>query len=218
MESRLPPAGRFIALRKKILSNQVRQCYLHGTEKEGSAGKVVARMLNTAVSAGKRARSETSISRGTYIRLKKSPHRPHRGEWMTSQDSFSGMIKDTTTVLAVFGEISGVQGRACLHKDVEHEIIVESFCSWPSPCMRGLGWSQSLSPPYRAQAVALDDQRVELGSMVKILCDPPPKVGKEDPVVMTSSFVRRVVSSFTYAVAPSSSLLPLYMSLFHPYL
>ncbi|CAM9290948.1 unnamed protein product [Hapterophycus canaliculatus] len=47
----------------QILS-QVRQCYLHGTEKDGSAGKVVARMLNTAVSAGKRARSETSISKG----------------------------------------------------------------------------------------------------------------------------------------------------------
>ena len=45
---------------------QVRQCYLHGTEKDGSAGKVVARMLNTAVSAGKRARSETSISKGEH--------------------------------------------------------------------------------------------------------------------------------------------------------
>lgn len=43
---------------------QVRQCYLKGTEEEGSAGKVVARLLNTAVSAGKRARSETSISKG----------------------------------------------------------------------------------------------------------------------------------------------------------
>ncbi|CAM9190223.1 unnamed protein product, partial [Laminaria digitata] len=47
----------------QILS-QVRQCYLRGTEEEGSAGKVVARLLNTAVSAGKRARSETSISKG----------------------------------------------------------------------------------------------------------------------------------------------------------
>lgn len=47
----------------QILS-QVRQCYLHGTEKDGSAGKVVARLLNTAVSAGKRARAETSISKG----------------------------------------------------------------------------------------------------------------------------------------------------------
>lgn len=43
---------------------QVRQCYLHGTEEGGSAGKVVARLLNTAVSAGKRARAETSISKG----------------------------------------------------------------------------------------------------------------------------------------------------------
>ncbi|KAG5185545.1 Glutamyl-tRNA Reductase, chloroplast precursor [Tribonema minus] len=47
----------------QILS-QVRQCYLHGTEEGGSAGKVVARLLNTAVSAGKRARAETSISKG----------------------------------------------------------------------------------------------------------------------------------------------------------
>ncbi|CAN0346181.1 unnamed protein product, partial [Discosporangium mesarthrocarpum] len=43
---------------------KVRQCYLHGTEEDGSAGKVVARLLNTAVSAGKRARAETSISKG----------------------------------------------------------------------------------------------------------------------------------------------------------
>ncbi|CAM9453089.1 unnamed protein product [Phaeothamnion confervicola] len=47
----------------QILS-QVRQCYLHGTEEDGSAGKVVSRLLNTAVSAGKRVRAETSISRG----------------------------------------------------------------------------------------------------------------------------------------------------------
>jgi glutamyl-tRNA reductase len=47
----------------QILS-QVRQCYLHGTEEDGCAGKVVARLLNTAVSAGKRVRSETSISKG----------------------------------------------------------------------------------------------------------------------------------------------------------
>ncbi|KAG5176319.1 Glutamyl-tRNA Reductase, chloroplast precursor [Tribonema minus] len=47
----------------QILS-QVRQCYLHGTEEDGYAGKVVARLLNTAVSAGKRVRSETSISKG----------------------------------------------------------------------------------------------------------------------------------------------------------
>lgn len=65
--------GRLVFRRRNILivlrprlENQVRQCYLHGTEKDGSAGKVVARMLNTAVSAGKRARSETSISKGAF--------------------------------------------------------------------------------------------------------------------------------------------------------
>jgi len=47
----------------QILS-QVRQCYLHCTEEEGSGGKVVSRLFNTAVSAGKRVRSETSISKG----------------------------------------------------------------------------------------------------------------------------------------------------------
>lgn len=47
----------------QILS-QVRQCYLHGTEDDGSAGKVVSRLLNTAVSAGKRVRHETSIAKG----------------------------------------------------------------------------------------------------------------------------------------------------------
>uniref|UniRef100_A0A7S2V0V0 Glutamyl-tRNA reductase n=1 Tax=Fibrocapsa japonica TaxID=94617 RepID=A0A7S2V0V0_9STRA len=47
----------------QILS-QVRQCYLHGIEEDGSAGKVTSRMLNVAVSAGKRVRAETAISRG----------------------------------------------------------------------------------------------------------------------------------------------------------
>jgi len=47
----------------QILS-QVRQCYMHGIEEDGKAGKVTSRLLNTAVAAGKRVRSETSISRG----------------------------------------------------------------------------------------------------------------------------------------------------------
>lgn len=37
---------------------------MHGTDESGSAGKVIARLLNTAVAAGKRARAETSISKG----------------------------------------------------------------------------------------------------------------------------------------------------------
>lgn len=47
----------------QILS-QVKQCYSHSIEEEGSGGKVVSRMLNVAVAAGKRVRSETGISRG----------------------------------------------------------------------------------------------------------------------------------------------------------
>jgi glutamyl-tRNA reductase len=45
---------------------QVKRSYEHGisTETGGQAGKVVSRMLNTAVSAGKRVRSETGISKG----------------------------------------------------------------------------------------------------------------------------------------------------------
>ncbi|CAM9718174.1 unnamed protein product [Choristocarpus tenellus] len=52
----------------QILS-QVKSCYMHGTEEDGSAGKVVSRLFNTAVSAGKRARAETSISRGKRPRV-----------------------------------------------------------------------------------------------------------------------------------------------------
>lgn len=48
----------------QILS-QVRQCFLHASEEDGSGGKVLARLLNTAVSAGKRVRSETAISKGS---------------------------------------------------------------------------------------------------------------------------------------------------------
>ena len=42
---------------------QVKRSYEHGIEESGSSGKVVSRMLNTAVSAGKRVRSETGISK-----------------------------------------------------------------------------------------------------------------------------------------------------------
>lgn len=48
----------------QILS-QVRQCYLHSVEEDGCGGKVLARLLNNAVAAGKRVRSETNISKGS---------------------------------------------------------------------------------------------------------------------------------------------------------
>lgn len=47
----------------QILS-QVKKCYELATEKEGSAGKILNRLLNAAVSAGKRVRSETGIAKG----------------------------------------------------------------------------------------------------------------------------------------------------------
>lgn len=43
---------------------QVKKAYEHGIELKAPAGKVISRMLNTAVSAGKRVRSETGISKG----------------------------------------------------------------------------------------------------------------------------------------------------------
>lgn len=43
---------------------QVKRAYEHGLEDDGVQGKVVARLLNTAVTAGKRVRSETGISKG----------------------------------------------------------------------------------------------------------------------------------------------------------
>jgi glutamyl-tRNA reductase len=48
----------------QILS-QVRQCHLHSIEEDGHGGKVLSRMLNNAVAAGKRVRSETAISKGS---------------------------------------------------------------------------------------------------------------------------------------------------------
>jgi glutamyl-tRNA reductase len=48
----------------QILS-QVRQCHLHSIEEDGSGGKVLSRLLNGAVAAGKRVRSETAISKGS---------------------------------------------------------------------------------------------------------------------------------------------------------
>lgn len=47
----------------QILS-QVKRCYEVASGKAGHAGKVLTRLLNTAVSAGKRVRSETGISKG----------------------------------------------------------------------------------------------------------------------------------------------------------
>ena len=43
---------------------QVKRAYEHGIEETGQSGKVVSRMLNTAVTAGKRVRTETGISKG----------------------------------------------------------------------------------------------------------------------------------------------------------
>jgi glutamyl-tRNA reductase len=48
----------------QILS-QVRQCHLHSIEEDGSGGKVLSRLLNNAVAAGKRVRSETAIAKGS---------------------------------------------------------------------------------------------------------------------------------------------------------
>jgi len=48
----------------QILS-QVRACHTHSIEESGSGGKVLSRMLNSAVAAGKRVRSETGISKGS---------------------------------------------------------------------------------------------------------------------------------------------------------
>jgi glutamyl-tRNA reductase len=47
----------------QILS-QVKRCYEIAGGKAGHAGKVLARLLNTAVTAGKRVRNETGISKG----------------------------------------------------------------------------------------------------------------------------------------------------------
>jgi len=43
---------------------RVRHCYLHLTEEEGSGGKVLSHLFNTAVLAGKCVISKTSISKG----------------------------------------------------------------------------------------------------------------------------------------------------------
>lgn len=47
----------------QILS-QVKKCYELAADKGGCAGKILTRFLNTAVSAGKRVRSETAIAKG----------------------------------------------------------------------------------------------------------------------------------------------------------
>jgi len=48
----------------QILS-QVRHCHQHSIEEDGSGGKVLSRLLENAVTAGKRVRGETGISKGS---------------------------------------------------------------------------------------------------------------------------------------------------------
>jgi len=48
----------------QILS-QVNRCHQHSIEEDGCGGKVLSRLLNNAVAAGKRVRSETGISKGS---------------------------------------------------------------------------------------------------------------------------------------------------------
>ncbi len=43
---------------------QVRACHKRGVGEGGSAGKIISRLLNTAVASGKRVRHETNISKG----------------------------------------------------------------------------------------------------------------------------------------------------------
>jgi len=44
---------------------QVKSCFMHSKEEDGSGGKVLSRLLNQAVIGGKRVRSETGISKGS---------------------------------------------------------------------------------------------------------------------------------------------------------
>jgi len=48
----------------QILS-QVRQCYLHSVEEDGCGGKVLSRLLNKALQAGKDVRTKTAIAKGS---------------------------------------------------------------------------------------------------------------------------------------------------------
>jgi len=43
---------------------QVKKCYEIAIQEDGSAGKILSKLLNTSVSAGKRVRSETDIAKG----------------------------------------------------------------------------------------------------------------------------------------------------------
>ena len=43
---------------------QTKACYEHSVEEDGAGGKCIVRLLNQAVSAGKRVRAETAISKG----------------------------------------------------------------------------------------------------------------------------------------------------------
>jgi glutamyl-tRNA reductase len=53
-----------IVLGEGQILGQVKKAYEHGIEEHGRSGKVITRMLNTAITAGKRVRTETGIAKG----------------------------------------------------------------------------------------------------------------------------------------------------------
>eukprot|EP00737_Agarophyton_chilense_P000380 gb/GEZJ01000428.1/.p1 GENE.gb/GEZJ01000428.1/~~gb/GEZJ01000428.1/.p1 ORF type:complete len:563 (-),score=96.89 gb/GEZJ01000428.1/:4283-5803(-) len=103
----------------QILS-QVKKCYELASEKDGHAGKILSRVLNTAVSAGKRVRSETGIAKGA---VSISSAAVELADMKTEQDVFVP-LQDARVCIMGAGKMSRLLVQHLLSRNVKEITIV----------------------------------------------------------------------------------------------
>lgn len=103
----------------QILS-QVKKCYELASDEQGSAGKVLTRLLNVAVSAGKRVRAETGIAKGA---VSISSAAVELAEWKAASD-LNADIHGTRVCILGAGKMSRLLVQHLLSKGVEDIVIV----------------------------------------------------------------------------------------------
>jgi glutamyl-tRNA reductase len=101
---------------------QVKRAYEHGIETANPAGKVISRMLNTAISAGKRVRAETGISKGA---VSISSAAAEFSAWKLPTDcKITTGIKDARIVIIGAGKMSRLLLIHLATQDVKKIVIV----------------------------------------------------------------------------------------------
>ncbi|KAA8498367.1 Glutamyl-tRNA reductase [Porphyridium purpureum] len=99
---------------------QVKKCYQIATEKKGGAGKVLNKLLNIAVSAGKRVRSETQIAKGA---VSISSAAVELAELKCDGDVLK-MIQDCRICILGAGKMSRLLVQHLTSRNVQHIAVV----------------------------------------------------------------------------------------------